>query len=306
MKALPFLLFLFVVIYSNNSFGQISESESEEEFVTETQEDTNVIENTFESTRVINGHSTENLRKGVLEFRVEHRFGDIAGADGGTQTLYGLDNSSDIRLAFEYGLTDKFMIGLGRSKGAGNPYRSLLDGFVKYKILEQQKKGCPVSITGIATMTYTYMKASSDFSQVSSFPQWQHRLAYVSQLAIARKIGDRCSFALIPSVVHRNYVGKNDVNTLFALGGALRFPLTRKIGVLVEYYQTFQEDHVRTDNTNSLGVGIEWVTFGHNFTINLTNSRGFVETQFIPNTFEQWSKGQFRLGFCIGRKFERE
>jgi len=38
----------------------------------------------------------------------------------------------------------------------------------------------------------------------------------------------------------------------------------------------------------------------------LTNSKGFTETQFIPYTFEDWAKGQFRLGFCIGRKFERE
>jgi hypothetical protein len=47
-----------------------------------TEEESNTVEDIFESTRIINGHSTETLRKGVLEFRVEHRFGDIAGADG--------------------------------------------------------------------------------------------------------------------------------------------------------------------------------------------------------------------------------
>jgi len=55
---------------------------------------------TFESTRIINGHSVENLRKGVLEFRIEHRFGDMAGSNGGAQNWFGFDNASDIRMAF--------------------------------------------------------------------------------------------------------------------------------------------------------------------------------------------------------------
>ena len=308
MKYTYYLLF-FILLICQRSLGQSIDStvlNEGNDIETIAEEDTNRVEDTFESTRVINGHSTETLRRGVLEFRVEHRFGDIAGTDGGVQTLFGLDNSSDIRLAFEYGITNDLMVGFGRSKGTGNPYRSLLDGFVKYKILNQQKVGCPISLTGIATATFSYMKASDDLSQVSSFPNWQHRLAYVTQLSIARKFGKRCSASLTPTLVHRNYVGKDDVNTLFALGGAFSFPISRKVAILVEYYQTFQHEDVRKQNTNSLGVAIEWVTFGHNFTINLTNSRGFVESQFIPYTFEQWSKGQFRLGFCIGRKFERE
>lgn len=291
--------YFFPVVAQNADSSQVLEEIFPEE-------EPNEVEDIFESTRIINGHSTETLRKGVLEFRVEHRFGDIAGADGGVQTMFGFDNSSDIRLAFEYGISDDLMAGFGRSKGTGMPYRSLLDGFVKYKILKQQEKGCPVSLTGIATSTYTYMKASEDLSLVSSFPEWHHRFAYVTELVVARKFGYLCSAALIPTLVHRNYVGPDDINTLFSLGGAVTFPISRKVAVLVEYYHVFHDDDFRKENTNSIGVAIEWVTFGHNFTINLTNSRGFVESQFIPYTFEKWDKGQFRLGFCVGRKFERD
>jgi len=52
-------------------------------------------------------------------------------------------------------------------------------------------------------------------------------------------------------------------------------------------------------------VALEIITFGHNFTINLTNSKGIGDVQFITGTYEDWLKGQFRLGFCIGRKFEK-
>jgi hypothetical protein len=258
------------------------------------------------SSRVINGHSVEMLRKGVLEFRVEHRFGDIAGTNGGVQTLFGLDNSSDIRIAFEYGITDKFMAGIGRSKGTGNPYTSLIDGFVKYRILQQEKKGMPISMALIGTSSMSYAKASSDESMVQYYPKFSHRFAYCAQLNIARKFGERLSLAVMPTVVHRNYVLQSDVNTLFALGGALRCGLTSRTAILLEYYHCFNPSGTRAVNVNSLGIAFEWITFGHNFTINLTNSRGFGETQFIPYTYEDWLKGQFRLGFCIGRKYQGE
>ena len=271
----------------------------------ENPEDTNLVLETFQSTRIINGHSVENLRKGVLEFRVEHRFGDIAGEAGGVQNMFGLDNSADIRLALEYGITEKLMVGVGRSKGTGVPYRSLIDGFAKYRILHQKKKGMPISLSAMAMSTYSYMKASEDISEVSNFPEWQHRFAYAAQLNLARKFGERLSIALMPSVVHRNYVPSDDVNTLFAIGGAMRCAVTSTFAILLEYYQPLHNSSIRTTNTNSLGIAFEWITFGHNFTVYLTNSKGFGETQFIPYTYEDWLKGQFRLGFCIGRKFER-
>ncbi len=295
------LLMIGALTASTIAFSQ----EEEEEF-----EGPATVEGTFLDTRVINGHSVETLEKGALEFRIQHRFGDIAGDQGGAQTFFGLDNAADIRIALEYGVTDNLQIGLGRSKGTGAPYRSLMDGFVKYRILRQgEEGGSPVSLAALGTSSFTYMKASEDLTQVSSFPEWQHRLAYCVQLNVARKFGDRLSLALMPTMVHRNYVATSDYNTIFALGGAARIGVTKKMAVLLEYYQVItpeaEEKGMRTDNTNSLGIGFEWKTFGHNFAIHLTNSRGFGETQFIPYTFSDWSKGQFRLGFSISRKFSK-
>lgn len=272
------------------------------------------VDATFHSTRIISGHSVETLRKGVLEFRVEHRFGDIAGDEGGVQSWFGFDNSADIRLAFEYGVTDKFMVGLGRSKGTGEPYRSLVDGFAKYRVFHQDRSGMPISLAVLGTTSYSYMKASEDLSLVSSFPKTSNRLAYSLQLNIARKFADKVSVALMPTMVHRNLVTADDVNTLLAMGGALRWAITPRFGIMLEYYHCLADDDFRQTKTadgdnlyqNSLGVAFEWITFGHNFTLYLTNSRGFGETQFITNTYDQWQKGQFRFGFCIGRKFERE
>ncbi len=287
-----FLLFSTLLTFSQVLFAQ--EEEYEEPF-------------TFTTTRIINGHSVETLAKGEFDVRIEHRFGDIAGSNGGWQSLYGFDNVSDMRIAAEYGITDELMLGFGRSKGNGNPYRHLLDGFVKYRVLSQYKGSMPLSLSVIGGSSFTYMKASQDEGAVAHFPKAKHRMAYFLQANFARHFGDRAAISLMPTYVHRNYVGANDQNGLFSLGAAGRLRITNRFALVAEYYHNFSSNDFRKNNfSNSIGVGLEWFTFGHSFTLMFSNASGLGETQFIPHTTERWLDGQFRFGFCISRKFTFE
>jgi hypothetical protein len=291
------ILLLLIVGFTHVGFAQEGEKAEEKQEIKEVQE-------TFNATRIINGHSVETLKKRILEFRIEHRFGDIAGTNGGVQQFYGFDQAADIRFAFEYGISDKWMVGLGRSKGTGAPYKSLVDAFTKYRILTQENGRMPLSMTAVLAGTGTYMKASDDLTQVTSFPKVAHRFAYTTQLLLARKFGERISIQVMPTYVHRNYVKIDDVNGLFAVGGAINYKITKNIGIITEYYHDFHKDDVRLTNKKSLSFAFEWITSGHNFKLNLTNSRGFTESQFIPYTFADWTKGEFRLGFSITRNFK--
>ena len=270
------------------------------------EEEYNEVEDTYLSTRIVNGHSIETLKKGTLEFRIEHKFGDAAGDLGGINTLYGLDNATDIRFSFEYGLTNNLMIGAGRSRGNGTPYSALLDGFVKYRIVKQNKNSIPVSITYLSTTSYSYMTASTINTDISYFPKWYHRMAYSSQLNIAKKIKNKLSLAVIPTIVYRNYVAEDDQNLLFSLGSAINYAINSKVNVGIEYYANFPKKNTRSNYQNSFSIGVDWITFGHNFKVFLTNATGLGETQFIPYTYSDWNKGQFRLGFCVGRKYIKE
>ena len=79
----------------------------------------------FKTTRVINGHSIETVKKNQLDFRVSHRFGDIAGSPNDhIHSFFGFDQAADIAIIFEYGITDDLTVGIGRMKGAG-PLREL-------------------------------------------------------------------------------------------------------------------------------------------------------------------------------------
>ena len=75
------------------------------------------------------GTLSKLLKKKVLEFRITHRFGEI-GTPQSYRTLFGFDNSTDMEIAFEYGISDKIMTGVGRCKGAA--FLEYWDSFLKY------------------------------------------------------------------------------------------------------------------------------------------------------------------------------
>ncbi len=267
-------------------------------------EDKDKVSETFSSVRIINGNSTETLKKRQWRYIIAHRFGDALGDQGGIQTAFGFDNAADIRFGFDFGITDNLMVGFSRLKGSG-PYRSLLEGSAKYRFLTQtEDNSMPVSVSFAGSLYGTYMPSSEDIASVTYFERFAHRMMYGSQLTIARKFHPRFSMALMPTYVHRNIVQSNDVNGLFSLGAAARIRLNKSLGLIAEYFYNIHGADVRDDYKNSLGVALEWLTNGHTFTFNFTNARGFGELQYIALTQSDWLEGQFRFGFSITRTFK--
>ncbi|MFK8037301.1 MAG: DUF5777 family beta-barrel protein [Crocinitomicaceae bacterium] len=264
------------------------------------QEDTKKVWDTFEGTRVLNNHSNEMLYANQMEFIVAHKFGDM-GVAGAAQQAFGLDNLADVRIAFEYGITNDFNIGLGRNKGIGS-IRQVIDGYAKYRIL-QQDKNKPLSLTWVSSMAFSYAEASNDLTAENSFSTFADRLIYTNQIIGSRKFSDRLSLQLNAGVNHRNYVAFDDVNTLFFAGGAARVRVTQIIGLLAEYNHILNRGN-DIAYQNPLTFGLELLTGGHAFTFMFSNSQGVNENLFIPSTYSNWLDGQFRIGFSITRKFK--
>src|SRR5688572_8811252 len=116
---------------------------------------------TFKTTKLVNLQTTEQVKKGELDFRISHRFDDASGAAGGISTLYGFDNVSDIRIAFDYGISDTWTVGFGRSKGA-YLRRQILDFNSKLKIFRQKRSGMPLSLSLYGAVEVSTMKSSPD------------------------------------------------------------------------------------------------------------------------------------------------
>ena len=263
-----------------------------------------VVKESFSGTRVLTNHSVELLPKRTLEFIVAHKFGDLAGDQGGLQNFYGFDNLADVRIAFEYGLTDKFDIGIGRDKGVG-VITGVVDGYAKYKILEQTNSGMPVNLVFVSSVILPYKAAVSDSTSVASYPKFVNRFTFTNQLLVARKFSDRLVMQLNVGYNHRNFVDFNDVNGLVFAGLSSRVRITKTIGMLLEYNHVFNRPSgISANFQDPLSVGVELLTGGHSFILNFSNSRALNENIFIPGTTSNWLDGQWRFGFSINRKFK--
>lgn len=253
------------------------------------------VRRTFKDTRIINTHSVETIQARKLDLRIGHRFGDLK---GGWQSFYGLENAQDILIGFDYGVTDNLNVGIHRTKGAG-PLTRLLSSTIKYRALRQSDES-PISLTGYGVATISTVERDEENEFVlNNFARFSHRFIFAGQLLIARKFSDRFSLQVFPSYVHRNIVGFDEANGTFSFGAATRLQITKVMGIIVDLSVP-----IGTDTTEAaLGLGLEIDTGGHVFQINLTNARGIIETDYIPNTQATWANGEIRLGFTISRVF---
>jgi hypothetical protein len=247
---------------------------------------------TFKTTRLINGHSVENVGKGVLDVKVSHRFGNIS---EGLYELFGLDKAS-MRAGFDYGITNRIMIGVGRST-----FQKTYDGFIKIKILAQSrgKRNMPITLSYVPTLalkTIHYEDPKID-------NHFRSRLSYSHQLIIGRKFSDKTSLQLMPVFIHQNLVTlASESNDIFAIGIGGRQKISKRISFNAEYYYVVPGTKLNGTN-NSLSIGFDIETGGHVFQLHFTNSQGMNERTFIADTKGRWDKGDIYFGFNISRVF---
>lgn len=254
--------------------------------------ETQLTEATFKTSRLINGHTVETTQKGILDFKLSHRFGTL---NEGFYELFGLDQAS-MRIGLDYGITNRLTIGAGRST-----FEKQYDGFLKYRLLWQStgKSNVPVSVTLLSSMIVKTIKESYDSVKLRT----SDRYYFAYQALIARKFSSNFSLQVMPTLVHYNLVPTSDVpNDLLSIGIAGRIKLTKRTSLTAEYYYQLP-GHKLPDTYNSFSLGYEIETGGHVFQLNLTNSTGMTERTFINETKGQWKNGDIHFGFNISRVF---
>ncbi len=248
---------------------------------------------TFKGTRLVNGHSVQNVGAGVLDFRVSHRFGSL---DQGLRNFFGLDNAVT-KIAFDYGVAEWLTVGLGRTT-----YEKEYDGFVKAKILRQQEHNrMPVSLSYVGAAYAQSMVMEPDAAG-NPYP-FENRLSYMNQLLIARKFSRHLSLQLMPTHIHYNIVPTSaEPNNVFALGAGGRLKLSNRVALTGEYYYVLPGSSLK-GYYNALSFGLDIETGGHIFQLMFTNAPALNERVFIGQVAERWSKGNIHFGFNISRVF---
>lgn len=302
-RCLLFILLIFKIAQSQAQIKTAADSTSTDSLMNSlnSSNEAEPVIAAFKSTRLILTPTTETNKKNNLNFMVIHRFGDIAGAEGGGKTLWGLDNSSDIYIGFEYGLTDNLDINFARSK-----YEQLLDLGLKYNLLHQTSdNSIPVALTVIVNAGLKPYQV-----QTNVFDDYTNRLSYFYQAVISRKFSSRLSLEIAPAFLRNNlpfpYLAGNEKN-IFALSAAGRLKVTKHMGVVVDYahpFSSFRKNSKSPAFYDPSGVGIEIETGGHVFTMNFSNAGAISPINYLSDTESSWTKGQYRLGFTIARIFD--
>ncbi len=294
MKMYKIVLLLLVVICTKQLFAQDDLLNSLQ--TTQPTAPTPVYA-TFKSTRVVNLQSNENMKAKHLDFRIQHRFGPVK---NGAYDLFGLDGAV-IRLGLEYGITNRLMVGLGRST-VGKTY----DGFAKYQLLKQEKNGHPISInlfgsTAISTLEWADPTRNNYFSS---------RFSYCGQVIVTRKFNDYVSLILSPTMVHYNLVEDTETpNDIYALGMGASIKISRSTRFNIEYIPRLNgRDQPKQSNGDptyydAIAFGFDIETGGHVFQLHFTNSTGLIEQQFVGRTPNPVTFSELRFGFNISRTF---
>lgn len=283
----PYIFSLLLVCFLFPAFGQglLDEINAQEE----PQE--NLVAATFKGSRIINGHSVITRKKKAFEFLIAHRFGRI---NSGPYEFFGIDNAN-VRFGFEYGLSDRLTLGLGR-----NSFEKTYDTFLKLALLRQQtgKKQIPISVTLFSSMAWKSLKDPA----TEKLPKFTRTLAYTHQVLIARKVNKKFSAQITPSLVHFNFVQEPQKNMMLAMGIGMRYKITERISINGEYFLRNDEGEPE-DTFNPIAIGVDIETGGHVFQVHFTNARSMIEKGFIRETTGDFFQGDIHFGFNLTRVF---
>ncbi len=284
------LISLTLIFLSLSLFSQSLEDVVDETFKDST--DTEIIDATFKSIRLINSHTIKNPSKNDFYLLISHRFGYVT---DGFSEMFGMDNAN-IRLGFEYGISDRIALGYGRST-----FNKNYDFYARYKLLKQSSgnNSIPLSLSLLGVTNISSAKwpvSSRDYL-------FSHRMSYTFQILIARKLSNAISIQIMPTYIHRNLVEtieeENDIYA-FGIGGRIKF--TKRLAFTYEYHYSIPA--VTTDiYFNPLSVGLDIETGGHVFQLFFTNASATFDAGFIPQTSSDWLDNQIRFGFNLLRTF---
>jgi hypothetical protein len=257
----------------------------------------------FESVWIGDNQTVTVPVKGTFEMDIQHRFGTV---EKGYEDFWGLFAPSNIRLGFAYSPVKKLNIGLGITKT-----NLLWDGSLKYSIIEQTKGKYPVSVSYYANICVDTRKDPDG----SLFKYPEDRWMYFHQLIIARKVTDKLSVQVAPSISHQNSVygyyypidstgkkaiGQEMKHDHFAVSVAAQYKLTTVTSVIMNYDQPITQHTINNPNPNLL-FGLQFNTSNHSFQIFAGNFQLLNPQRNNLYNHNNYEDGEWLIGFNITR-----
>lgn len=248
----------------------------------------NIVEpvETFWTPTLISQATTEHLSAGNLNVTIMHSFG-IATSNP-IHNFFGLDNIQNVRLGLDYGITDKWTAGIGRSS-----LFNVVDFRTKYAMLQQNTSGSiPFSIS---------LKANLGITTQQNRQPFKDDLSTLTSAIISKKVSEQIRLQLSPMYAYFSSVNAGNQTQLFSIGMGSQINISDRFSLIAEYYPILGEKNPDTNNAFSLGLNIQ--TGGHVFQLFFASTRWHLEQYAMAQNREQFWAGDFRFGFNVNRIF---
>lgn len=254
------------------------------------------VKNTFESVWIIDNQTVMVPIKGTFELDIQHRFGTW---ENGYEDFFGLFASSNIRLGANYAPIPKLYVGVGITK-----YNMLWDANAKYAIVQQMTDNhWPVSITYYGNMAI-------DSRPADNFQNFSDRLTYFNQIIIARKVSEKFSVQVAPSLSHTNVVNgyysepgkvsEERKHDHFAVAVSGRYKVKEAMSILANYDQPITKHKSGNPHPN-LSFGLEISTSAHAFQFFVGQYYYLSPQQNNMYNRNDYQSNQWLIGFNITR-----
>ncbi len=244
----------------------------------------------FKGLKVINFESTKLVANKGFSFIVSHRFGTVK---DGFQNLFGLDQAVT-HLNFVYGISENVNISASRSSN-----QKIYELGSKIRLVKQRKGENPFNI-----VVYSSVLANTGLDK-DNLPklEFKHRLSYVAQLLVSRKMNSKLSFILSPTFFHDNYIS-NDYqnNSQYGIGFGGRYKIGKRWSLNTEYGLHLNRSNNSLYN-NPFSIGVDLETGGHVFQLHFTNSQSMNTNGVFGTSTGDWTEGDVYFGFNLARSF---
>ena len=244
---------------------------------------------TFKHTYIVMGQSVETRKAGVLEISAKNRFWNIPRPDNSRNRSFVADKMST-RFGLAYAISDRFTVGAGATTFDG-----IFDGFLKYRLIRQQKNKVPVSVTLFQNTSYrSRAYAAFPLPEDSS-----DRFSFTTQAMVASKITSKFSVQVTPTFVRKGAAKvPGDIQNHFAIGLGARYKIGNHVSIASEYFYVANPPDL-FERYNAFTLGVNWEIGGLILQFHMTNSPNFVEDAYIINTPYNFnfSNPNFNFGF---------
>ena len=244
----------------------------------------------FKGLKVINFESTKLVAKKGFNFIVSHRFGTVK---NGFQNLFGLDEAVT-HLNFVYGLSEHINISASRSSN-----QKIYEVATKFRLVNQQAGKMPFTVVGYTSVLANTALDSDNLPKL----EFKHRLSYVAQLLVSRKMNNNLSLILSPTFFHDNYLTDDfQENSQYGVGFGGRYKLGKRWSLNTEYGVHLN----RSENSlykNPFSIGVDLETGGHVFQLLFTNSQSMNTNGVFGTSTGEWGESDVYFGFNLARSF---